>query len=336
MLKRFIYLGYYLKKLDFEKVRRFAGHVRDTEGTSTLRLWAAAVLSVFKYNISIQEYFDFKFYQRPESERRTYAGTGFMYEYQLRMNPPEARAILADKIQFLNHFKDFIKHDFVTFEQLQEDNSVADTVLNGGNEKIVLKHSQGQCGRGIEVRSAAEFNAESLLERLKQTGNDMVETFVVQHDDLMGLSPSGLNTVRIITQLTDSGGVDILGARLRITVNSPVDNLAAGNIAAPIDLDSGKVNGPGVYSDITKNDTDIHPVTNANITGFIVPYWHEALDMVRAAALNCPGNRSVGWDVAITADGPGLIEGNHDWCKLLWQLPAGKGLKEVLEKYETM
>ena len=50
----------------------------------------------------------------------------------------------------------------------------------------------------------------------------------------MELSPSGLNTIRIITQINEQGGVDIIAARLRITVNSSVDNLAAGNIAAPI------------------------------------------------------------------------------------------------------
>jgi len=25
------------------------------------------------------------------------------------------------------------------------------------------------------------------------------------------------------------------------------------------------------------------------------------------------------------------IEGNHDWCKLVWQLPVNKGLKSMLE-----
>ena len=34
-------------------------------------------------------------------------------------------------------------------------------------------------------------------------------------------------------------------------------------------------------------------------------------------------------------EGPELIEGNHDWCKLLWQLPVNKGLKHVLEKYKN-
>ena len=68
--------------------------------------------------------------------------------------------------------------------------------------------------------------------------------------------------------------------------------------------------------------------------GFQVPFWSETLELVKAAALVNTDNRSIGWDVAITNDGPELIEGNHDWCKLLWQLPVKKGLKPILEKYK--
>jgi hypothetical protein len=56
--------------------------------------------------------------------------------------------------------------------------------------------------------------------------------------------------------------------------------------------------------------------------------------MIKKAALLHPENRSIGWDVAITNNGPELIEANHDWCKLLWQLPVKKGLKHVLENYK--
>ena len=107
--------------------------------------------------------------------------------------------------------------------------------------------------------------------------------------------------------------------------------MAAGNLAASIDLQTGRVDGPGVYSDITKEDELIHPVTKTVIIGFEIPFWEECLEVVKSAALHNINNRSIGWDVAITDEGPELIEANHDWCKLLWQLPVKKGLKEELE-----
>ena len=332
--KRLIYLGYYFKQLDWAKLNRFQSFVQEKARLSRLAQWRQAIQAVFRHNISIEEYYNFHFYKNAPSQHSYYAGTGYMYEYQLKMNPPQYRGVLSDKTQFLRKYLDFVRHDFLTLDELENQPDKAELLLRNPSGKIVLKSSDGQCGRGIEVRSCDDFTPIALIHRLKATGNDFVEAFVTQHQDLMRLSPSGLNTVRIITQLDRNDNVHIIGTRLRITVNSPVDNLAAGNIAAPIDMETGKVNGPGVYSDITKADEYHHPVTGVPIVGFQVPYWQETLQMCKDAALIDTRNRSIGWDVAITDEGPELIEGNHDWCKLLWQLPVKKGLKPILESFK--
>ncbi|HOW32261.1 MAG TPA: sugar-transfer associated ATP-grasp domain-containing protein, partial [Bacteroidales bacterium] len=198
--------------------------------------------------------------------------------------------------------------------------------------QLVLKRSRGQVGAEAEVVSCKDFNPATLITKMKSGKYDLAEEYAVQHPSLMALSPAGLNTVRIFTQLHNDN-VDFLGARLRISVNSVVDNMAAGNLAAPVDMETGVVTGPGVYSDITKQDQAIHPVTKQSIIGFQLPYWPETLEMIRSAALLCPDNKSVGWDIAITSEGPELIEGNHNWCKLLWQLPVKQGLKHLLKEY---
>ncbi len=53
--------------------------------------------------------------------------------------------------------------------------------------------------------------------------------------------------------------------------------------------------------------------------------------MVKEAALLYKEYKSIGWDVAITNNGSELLEGNHNWRKLLWQLPVKKGLKYIYE-----
>lgn len=300
-----------------------------------LSQWYHAIHSVFRYNISIEEYYQFRFFQNRAEENSTYAGTSYMYEYQhqRKMNPPAYHAILADKTQFLKEYRAFVRHPFLTVQEIAEAPYKVEALLENPADKIVLKSADGQCGRGIEVRPSSDFTPEFLLQRLRETGNDFVEAFVTQHTDLMRLSPSGLNTIRIITQLDKNDQVHIIGTRLRITVNSVIGNLAAGNMAAPIDIESGKINGPAVYSDITKADEYQHPITGTEIVGFQIPYWKETLNMCKRAALVETNNRSIGWDVAITDEGPELIEGNHDWCKLLWQLPVKKGLKPVLKAF---
>ena len=234
---------------------------------------------------------------------------------------------------FLKEFKSFVKHKHINLSELKKQEDIS--VLHNFSGKIVLKKHNGQCGLGIKVKEIIDFeNLESLIDYLYQTDNDLVEEFVTQHPDLMRLSPAGLNTVRIFTQLNSNNEVEILGCRLRITVDSIVDNMAAGNIAAAIDERTGVVTSPGVYSDITKEEVEYHPITNEPIVGFKVPYWQETIEMVNQAALHYPACRSVGWDVAITKYGPELIEGNHDWCKLVWQLPVKQGLKPILERYQ--
>ena len=331
-MKRLLYLAYYFKEYDTAKFRRFSSHAR-ASGMSKTALWKDVILSALKYNISLADYFYFRFYELNKEQRETYAGTGFMYEYQLKMNPRGVRDVLENKILFLEKFKDFVIRQAASVETLKKDPSILHSLLGNASGRLVAKGSMGQVGAEVKILKTKDFTSDSLLQYMDKQNFDLLEEYVVQHPNIMELSPSGLNTVRIFTQLQD-GKLHYLGARLRITINSEVDNMAAGNPAAPIDMATGIVNGPAVFSDITKASVDVHPVTGVSIIGFQVPFWKEILEMMEKAVFVSPENRSVGWDIAISERGPELIEGNHNWCKLLWQLPAQKGLKSELLRYK--
>ena len=85
--------------------------------------------------------------------------------------------------------------------------------------------------------------------------------------------------------------------------------------------------------DITKPEEYHHPVTGVKIIGFKIPFWQESLQMAKDAALHNKKNRSIGWDIAVTNDGPVLIEGNSNWDKVIWQRSVKKGLKPLIEPY---
>lgn len=334
MVNRLLYLGYYYRKLDRKKFKTFSDFATRSCGISKTKLIRNIIGASLKYNISLMEYFYFKFYKRTKLEKQAYAGTGYMYEYQLQMNPKSERNILENKLIFLDKYSKFIFHQHANKDLFLSDTTISSSLLNNPSRKLVVKSSDGQCGEGIMVMDIDEMGEKEVISEIEKTDNDLIEEFILQHDSLMSLSPSGLNTIRIFTQLNKDDEVDLLGCRLRITINSYVDNLAAGNIAASIDENTGVVNGPGVYSDITKNEEHKHPMTGIDIVGFQVPFWKESLRMVKEAALLHKENRSIGWDVAITNKGPELLEGNHNWCKLLWQLPVKKGLKHKLGAYK--
>ncbi len=333
-MKRILYLGYYIKKLNYPLFKKFLDFAKKQTGKMKISILFDMLISIFKFNISILEYFQFRFFELNTIQRKNWAGTGFMYEYQLLMNPLSQRVVLDNKILFYEKFKNYFVHRIFSRNDLLENINSWDYFTTGNSDKIVFKTKDGKCGTGVLIRSKSEFkNLNDVNTFMAQNEFDILEEFVVQHSTIQKLSPSAVNTVRIFTQLNSKNEVEILGCRLRISVNSAVDNMAAGNLAAPIDETTGIVNGVGVYSDITKSACTHHPITGIAIIGFQVPFWKETLDLVKKAAIDGSENRSIGWDIVITEKGPGLIEGNHDWCKLLWQLPVKQGLKSNLLKY---
>ena len=329
-MNRILYLGYYLKNIDKKQYLKFLNHTAQLSGKSRFLLSLDSILCVFKYNISILEFFQFVFYNKSHDERKKWAGTGSMYEFQKIANPISERAILDDKRLFYENYKEFFIHNLFTLEAIDNNEAVAASLMQK-HEKLVLKEASGKCGTGVVILKTNELTSKELLSEMKSKDLDLLETFIDQHQDLQNLSPSAVNTVRVFTQIRKDNILEIIGCRMRISVDCEVDNLAAGNIAAPIDAETGLINGPGIYSDITKAPENFHPITGMEIIGFQIPFWQEILAMVKRAALKHPENKSIGWDVVVTANGPGLIEGNHDWCKLVWQLPVNKGLKHTLD-----
>lgn len=332
-LKRTQYLVYYFKKLDWSKFKKFFRYTKSLKGWSSFHLWRDTLKCVYQYNIGIMDYFIFRFFEKSASERDMWVGTGFKYEYDLTMNPKSKRHLLSNKIDFYKAYKPFVVHTTCTLEDIHDNNVQARKVLKNPTGKIVVKDSFGQCGWDVEILNSRDHNHKSLFKYMKSKRFNLAEEFIVQHPELARLSDSGVNTVRIISQLNTKNEVDILGARLRVSINKHVDNLASGNLAAAVDIGTGKVIGPGVFSDITKSDVIAHPVSGTVLKDFQIPMWEECINLVKHAALHRPENRSIGWDVVITQKGPELLEGNHNWCKILWQLPVNKGMKKILEQY---
>ena len=332
--RRFLYFLYYLKTTDWRKFNRFTSYVISHHRISKAKLFRDIFIASFTYNVSFLEYFLFRFWEKEAIERKEWAGTGFMYEYQGWMNPRKYRDELEDKTKFYKTYGQYMLRKVADFNELVSDKKNFELLQKTLSGKVVFKIKDGGCGRRVLIKNISDFeSADFIIDFMKTNDYDLVEEYIIQHKEMMRMAPSAVNTVRVITQLDNTNNPVILGCRLRIGVNGVVDNLAAGNIAAPIDTETGIVFGSGIYSDITKPDEKTHPITKTPIVGFQVPFWKETIDLVQKVAVVNPVNRSVGWDIAITGNGPDLIEGNREWCKLVYQLPVHKGLKNKLQQY---
>lgn len=334
LLKQILYLGHWIIKLDMQAFLSYLNYAQKKRGINKIVIIVDIIYCVLAYKISILEYFQFSFYHKEKKERKTYVGTPWHEEFMAKMNPRAQCQVLDDKTKFLKAYTPFIKRHYATLTDFESDNESARKMLHGKSGKIVLKNRFGEGGKGIEITTVKNLDTKAVLKRLIETNNDFVEECLVQHKEMMKLSPSGVNTLRIITQINGNNEVNILGTILRISVNCPVDNWHSGNMAALINPSTGIVESPAFYMDVTKLYEEYHPVTGIKIVGFKIPFWKEALQMAKDAALYNTKNKSIGWDIAITDEGPAVIEGNNGWDKVIWQRAYNKGLKPVISSYQ--
>lgn len=197
-------------------------------------------------------------------------------------------------------------------------------------KEIVAKPAWGSYGRGILILQREEsgwidhvgchWTTAKLIDRFKtDPGCDhvVIQERLYSHPDIHQLSPStGLQTVRLITYVDRRGSVHILFCALKLIPGElVVDNFAAGlhgNLYLEVDVEDGRVK-KGVRRDPDRGvlvDVSKHPGTGQDLRGIGIPSWEETRQLaIRAAKAFFPV-RAVGWDIAPTAGGPRLIEGN--------------------------
>jgi len=200
-----------------------------------------------------------------------------------------------------------------------------------GEDALIAKPANGEGGNGVQmlgVPVSAEA-LEALLDfRLgRSKWNWVVQPRVPTNPALADIALSALPTVRIVTIVNESGAPEVVSATVRVASDpdAHVDNMKAGGILAPVDLETGAL-GVGCKG-YGGGDYETHPVTGAPITGRILPQWTESKALaIRAHAEAFSEYRIIGWDVAMTEDGPLLLEGNGKPGVLMPQRAARRGL----------
>lgn len=329
-MKNLIYLFYFIKTTDWNKFKSHQNYVTESYKIGAYRQLLDVIKCSLKYGTSFHEYYYYGFYKKTAELRQEYASMGFMYEFQKKFNPLDKRQMLSNKNLFDKAFAEFMNRELM--------NPIASSVEDIAHfikdkEKVVIKRSTGGQGKNVKIINLTNYTPAKLKEEAVLLQYDIMEEFVQQHKDLQKLSPNSLNTVRFITQLNDDKTVDIIGASLRMGIEKNTDNLSSGGIAAKVNVETGIIESNGISFDITLPEFKEHPVSHIQLKGFQIPFWNEVKQMCIKAASKYTDNKSIGWDVAITKEGPLLIEGNHDWGARVWQMPAGKGMRSLLDKY---
>jgi hypothetical protein len=105
------------------------------------------------------------------------------------------------------------------------------------------------------------------------------------------------------------GEPKILFAELRMgRGGNRVDNISQGAIGAILDVETGRFFDGAVSSENDKFYS--HPDTKYKFSDYTNPHWDEIKSFVIDAASRVPHLKYVGWDIALTPNGPVVVEAN--------------------------
>lgn len=195
--------------------------------------------------------------------------------------------------------------------------------------ELVAKPADGEGGDGVVMLGACADLPVVTGALAGRRGALVVQQRVAIHPRLADLALNALPTVRVVTILDEAGRPEVVSATFRFAsvAEAAVDNMKAGGLIAAVDLETGAL-GPACKG-YGGEDHALHPVTGAPIVGRVLPGWAEVTALAQRAHADAFADYVlIGWDIAMTPEGPILIEGNGKPGVLMPQRAARRGLGE--------
>jgi len=274
-----------------------------------------------------------------EADVCDYIPKRFIYEYQIKVNGAQFPEEITEKLIFARIMEKyglpvvreyFSTRDGTTFTAPNGATLTASEALariSMGDGQAFVKPVSGRKGADVSLFDAGKDRLEDVC----TPGNHLLfQPVVRQHPALHALNPSAVNTLRLAT-VRSGGDITIVAAVLRVGRDGNiVDNSSLGGMTVPIDLQTGAL---GRYArtkvEFQLNRLDRHPDTNVAFAEIVIPFWSEVCDLVRRGAEAFVSLGTIGWDIAITPDGPVVIEANGPWGVEVFQLGQPLGRTEI-------
>lgn len=333
--------------------------VRPVSGQSTLELLRSYRRFRWATGASPAEFFTYRLWDKsvPIEKRVMFTTWAQRRPLEAYMNPKAAADLVQSKLNGDRSFREFgmptppllgvwypngVPGDHPGALRSRE---ALAAVLDASRGGIVVKGEYGGSGENVRVfprasgrelvhASGKRWSLDQLIREMAGAQPWLVQQRIVSHPDLADLiGNDDVASLRLVTCLRRDGRVHLLLTMLKMPLTGlGLDNLSAGNVAVAVHPDGTLGRGiAGVHG----REVDAHPKTGRPFLGFQVPFWSAAVELIVRNHPRFPELTSLGWDVAITADGPVVIEANAWWGDAV-QHPGPRGLlsAEFLEYVE--
>lgn len=190
-------------------------------------------------------------------------------------------------------------------------------------EALDTAADQLQLANGKTV-AVPEFAAEVMQ---KYGTGLQFQSAIRQHPDLKAVTGDVIGTVRVVTVFAGKRP-ELLYALWKLPAPEAMsDNFwQADSMLAHLDAETGIVTGVMAGTGPAAHPVDTHPVSQIKLPGLQIPHWQAICACATGAHQLMPEFGVFGWDIAVTADGPLIVEGNTSPHHSLYQLATGRGV----------
>ncbi|MCI8667721.1 MAG: hypothetical protein HFG82_13830 [Dorea sp.] len=178
-----------------------------------------------------------------------------------------------------------------------------------GSGQVVYKPNCKGMGKGIRIlKVTTKEELGEALEGIRSGGNGIVEEYICQDEVLSELYPKAVSVVRFYSVCSPKGSF-LFAPVLTVAHQNEISNGCQDALTSMVDIRTGEVLTQAVdQNEMVEYKT--HPVTGKAFKGVMLPFWKETIGMMRRVVPLASKISNIGWDVAITRDGPILVEAN--------------------------
>ena len=331
-MRKIKYLIKRVFEMDFKAMFKTAKRVSKIAKKPSIVILFDIIYCGYKYMAGYVDYEVFCFYYLNKAQRETMITRGINNRFVQTLNDKNYTDLLDNKLMFNEKFNKFLKRDWLDLNKAsyEEFETYAKT-----KKSFIAKPVDLACGRNIiKVVIEDNTNLKELYDSLIENKQLLLEDYIIQHPEMAKIYPTAVNTLRIVS-VTKDGNTHIMFRSIRMgNSGNVVDNFNHGGLFTTIEPD-GTIVKPAV--DKKGNIYESHPYTNTKLIGFKIPMFEEALDYVKEMCKEIPQVGYVGWDIAITENGPLVVEANpfpgHDiYQSKIHMNEDGTGMRQEFEK----
>ena len=194
-------------------------------------------------------------------------------------------------------------------------------------QSCVIKTTESSHGDNVWVIKSIEFDEDDAV-MTRFDGQEIsladllgdepliFESVVRQTKQFSTFNESSVNTVRFMTTLYPDGTTKVIATFIKIgRAGKCVDNAGGGgNVDVCVDRDTGEIKYAIQFDGWHHiKDIDCHPDNGNQLNGVVIENWQAIKEEVMKFQQAFPYCKAAGWDIAITNEGPVVIEVNDFW-----------------------